>query len=236
MHAVDTLPRGVRARAVHCAWQCGVVAAVIAAVWLGPGWGSMWGACVALVIGYVEPRRWHVPLGLRRPTDWRRVLMFGIGVGVLQLLVVKLLLTPGVEALTGQHRNLGMFDNLRGNLHALLGLLPIIWISAGFCEEIVFRGIVLGRLRRALGGSRVATAVAIVASCFVFGLAHGYQGLSGWIITGVLGGVLALVYVLSGYRLWYGIALHLVYDTLATILITLNYDRVLAAWGHQLIH
>jgi len=216
------------------AWQLAVVGAVLAVVWNGPGWGSMWGAGAALLVGRLEPRRWHVPLGLRKRVDWRRVVLFGLVAGVVQLLLVKVVLTPAIEHLTGQRRDLSMFDSLRGNWHALLAMLPIVWISAGFCEEVVFRGIVLGRLRMALGGSRVATAVAVAASCIVFGLAHGYQGLSGWILTGVLGGVLALIYVLSDYCLWYGVALHLVYDTLATACITLGYDRTLAAWGAHL--
>lgn len=225
-----------RARWTYAAWQFAVIGAVQAAVWFGPGWGSIWGAAVALSIGRFEPRRWHVPLGLLKRTDWRRVALVGLLGGLVQLLAVKILLTPAVETLTGQHRDLGMFDMLRGNVGALLGLLPTMWLSAGFCEEIVFRGIVLGRLRAALGGTRLATAIAFVGSGIVFGLAHGYQGLSGWIITGVMGSVLALVYIGSGYRLWYGIALHLVYDTLATAAITFNLDRVFAAWGARLFH
>lgn len=216
------------------AWQLGVIGVVLAAVWSGPGWGSMWGAGIALLVGWLEPRRWHVALGLRKRGDWRRVVLFGLVAGVVQLLLVKVVLTPVIEHLTGQRRDLSMFDDLRGNWHALFAMLPIVWISAGLCEEVVFRGIVLGRLRMALGGSRIATAAAVVASCLVFGLAHGYQGLAGWILTGILGGVLALIYVLSDYCLWYGIALHLVYDTLATACITLGYDRTLAAWGAHL--
>lgn len=224
------------ARLADHVWQFGVVAAVVAATWLGPGWGSMWGAAAALLIGRLEPRRWHVPLGLLQRTDWRKVVLFGLVAGFLQLLLVKILLTPAVEILTGQQRDLSMFDNLRGNLHALFALLPTVWLSAGFCEEIVFRGIVLGRLRVALGGSRLATFAAIVASCIVFGLAHGYQGLSGWIITGVMGLLLALIYVWSGYRLWYGIALHLVYDTLSTVGLTFGWDRIMTSWGYHLFH
>ncbi|MCE5233649.1 MAG: type II CAAX endopeptidase family protein [Mizugakiibacter sp.] len=231
---VETAPAG--ARAASGLWQFAVIGAVLATAWFAPGWGSIYGAAVALLIARFEPRRWHVPLGLLKRTDWRRVVLFGLLAGVAQLLLAKILLTPAVEALTGQHRDLRMFDALRGNVGALLGLLPTMWLSAGLCEEIVFRGIALGRLRAALGGTRLATAVAFVASCIVFGLAHGYQGLSGWIITGVMGSVLALVYVVSGYRLWYGIALHLVYDTLATACIAFNIDRVFAAWGARLFH
>lgn len=231
---VEAAPAG--ARVASGLWQFAVIGAVLATTWFAPGWGSISGAALALLIGRFEPRRWHVPLGFARRTDWRRVVLFGLLAGIAQLLLAKTLLTPAVEALTGQHRDLRMFDALRGNVGALFALLPTMWLSAGVCEEIVFRGIALGRLRAALGGTRAATIVAFVGSGIVFGLAHGYQGVSGWIITGLMGSVLALVYIFSGYRLWYGIALHLAYDTLATAAITFNVDRVFATWGARLFH
>lgn len=46
--------------------------------------------------------------------------------------------------------------------------------------------------------------------------------------------VAAVRYILSGYRLWYGIALHLTYDTLAAIGITVGFDRILASRGQYL--
>jgi membrane protease YdiL (CAAX protease family) len=42
-------------------------------------------------------------------------------------------------------------------------------------------------------------------------MAHGYQGLSGIIGTAIIGGVLALVFVVSG-NLWLPIALHVATD------------------------
>lgn len=234
MNSTVSRTEPLSSRTWYVSWQLGVIALVLAAVWNGAGWGSMWGAGAALVVGYFEPRRWHVPLGLLRKTGWRRVALFGLVAGVVLLLFVKVLLTPAIEHFTGVRRDLHMFDHLRGNLHALLTLLPVVWVSAGFCEEIVFRGIVLGRLRMALGGTKWATAAAFIVSCIVFGLAHGYQGLTGWILTGIIGGLLAMVYILSGYRLWYGVALHLTYDTLATIGITVGLDQVLASWGQYL--
>lgn len=132
-------------------WQLVVVGAVLAADWNGPGWGPMWGAGVALIVGWFEPRRWHVPLGLRKRVDWRRVVLFGLVVGVVQLLLVKVVLTPAIEHLIGQRRDLSMFDYLRGNWHALFAMLPIVWISAGFCEERAQRLLPVVRHRPAPG-------------------------------------------------------------------------------------
>jgi membrane protease YdiL (CAAX protease family) len=70
----------------------------------------------------------------------------------------------------------------------------LLWIAvsttAGFCEEIAFRGY-LQRQFQALSGS---IAVAVVAQALVFGLAHSYQGWKSVIVItalGVLYGVLA---------------------------------------------
>ena len=70
-----------------------------------------------------------------------------------------------------------------------------VWIAvsltAGFCEEAVFRGY-LQKQFHALTGS---AAVAVLAQAVLFGLAHGYQGVKNVIVITVLGllyGLLAL--------------------------------------------
>jgi uncharacterized protein len=91
------------------------------------------------------------------------------------------------------------------NLHAkkaFLILMPrgalemILWvvlsISAGFCEEFVFRGY-LQKQFFAFTGNK---AVAIAAQAIVFGAAHGYQGVKGILtitLYGVLFGILAMM-------------------------------------------
>lgn len=63
----------------------------------------------------------------------------------------------------------------------------LIWIAvsitAGFCEELAFRGY-LQRQFRALSGNVV---VAVMAQALVFGVAHGYQGWKAVIVISVLG-------------------------------------------------
>jgi len=63
----------------------------------------------------------------------------------------------------------------------------LLWIalsiSAGFCEEIAFRGY-LQRQFRALSGS---IAIAVLAQALVFGLAHSYQGWKAVVVITVLG-------------------------------------------------
>ena len=75
------------------------------------------------------------------------------------------------------------------------GLEMTVWIgvslTAGFCEEAVFRGY-LQKQFHALTGS---AAVAVLTQAVLFGIAHGYQGIKNVIVITVLGllyGLLAL--------------------------------------------
>lgn len=64
-------------------------------------------------------------------------------------------------------------------------------ISAGFCEEAIFRGYLLKQFQ-ALSGSAL---LALVLQAVIFGVSHGYQGLRNVIVITVLGfayGALAL--------------------------------------------
>ena len=66
-------------------------------------------------------------------------------------------------------------------------------VTAGVCEEILFRGYLMAFLLP-LGGIGVAVAL----SSLLFGLAHGYQGVRGMVTSGVLGALMAGMYVLTG--------------------------------------
>ena len=61
-------------------------------------------------------------------------------------------------------------------------------ITAGVCEEFIYRGFVLGALARAA----LPVWVSVILSAALFGLAHAYQGRGGIVSTGLFGILLAL--------------------------------------------
>jgi membrane protease YdiL (CAAX protease family) len=66
-------------------------------------------------------------------------------------------------------------------------------LTAGVCEEVLYRGFLLYYLNQWLpGGAAVAAAIVI------FGLAHMYQGARGIVLTGLAGGVAMALYLLTG--------------------------------------
>jgi membrane protease YdiL (CAAX protease family) len=91
-------------------------------------------------------------------------------------------------------------------VHATLALLPrspaerrlfaVVGVTAGVCEEWLYRGFFLAVVAAVVGDVPQVLLVAVGAAAF--GLAHAYQGLPGIVLTGVLGGVFAALYLETG--------------------------------------
>ena len=88
--------------------------------------------------------------------------------------------------------------------------------SAGFCEEVAFRGYVMTRLRRFTPerwGAVARWIPAVVISSLAFGIGHNYQGLAGVIIITVYGALFALLFILTR-SIWPGVIAHFFTDFL----------------------
>jgi uncharacterized protein len=74
-------------------------------------------------------------------------------------------------------------------------LFALVAVSAGICEEIVYRAWLLDVLHGAIGfGGFTLVGIAAV----VFGLGHYYQGIAGILLTSLLGLVFCWLYIASG--------------------------------------
>jgi membrane protease YdiL (CAAX protease family) len=90
--------------------------------------------------------------------------------------------------------------------HATLAVLPrtagerrlftVVGVTAGVCEEWLYRGFFLAVVAAMAGG--LPQGVLVVVAGVAFGLAHAYQGVAGVLTTGVLGGVMAALYLSTG--------------------------------------
>lgn len=89
----------------------------------------------------------------------------------------------------------------------------VVWVmvsfTAGFCEEVAFRGYVMTRLR--LLGRLHSWVIPTIVSAIVFGICHAYQGLPGFILISVYGALFSLLYIRTG-RLWPCIIAHFFQD------------------------
>jgi membrane protease YdiL (CAAX protease family) len=128
-------------------------------------------------------------------------------------------LVPGITKLTGVPIDYSSFDELKGNLPACLIALLLVWATAGFGEEIIFRGYFMRQFVKFFGESKISIVLNIVLLACFFGFMHSYQGITGQLVTGFVGALLALIFYLRKYDLWFIIAVHGFFDTIALICI-----------------
>ncbi len=82
-------------------------------------------------------------------------------------------------------------------------------VTAGICEEILYRGFFTRYLANVPWHANLWTAILI--SSLVFGIAHTYQGVSGVFGTAVIGAMMAVIFMIAG-NLWLPMALHVAFD------------------------
>jgi membrane protease YdiL (CAAX protease family) len=174
------------------AWHLFVVTIVLAATAFVPVWQSVVGAAIALLLTRVGPADWRCELGLRRPCRLLTTVVGGILGGIGLFFVVKLFLQHFCEIITHSQRDLSSFDFARGHLRETIPLIVQVAVTAGVCEEIIFRGTVIPRLEAILPKNRIIEALILLLSAAIFGAAHAYQAPAGILTTGLIGLLLAL--------------------------------------------
>jgi len=89
----------------------------------------------------------------------------------------------------------------------------IIWVfvsfTAGFCEEVGFRGYLLTRLKIIFGLK--SWVVPAIISSLAFGACHVYQGWPAFILITIYGLLFSVLFIRTG-RLWPGIIAHFFWD------------------------
>jgi membrane protease YdiL (CAAX protease family) len=99
-----------------------------------------------------------------------------------------------------------------GTIQQIIATLMILIVA--FTEETIFRGYLILRLKSITG----STIVAIFISSIIFSIGHGYEGLLGVIIVGIMGTVFAVIYVWRK-SLIAPIVMHFMQDFVAIVLL-----------------
>ncbi|SOE02754.1 CPBP family intramembrane glutamic endopeptidase [Blastococcus haudaquaticus] len=186
-----------------------------------------WGlAVLALVVWLSAPGVEAGQVGLRWPQQWPGPVTAVIVVLVLVFVVAstRALRSGALLEAAAPVRRPGSSPPAHGRHaeppgHATLALLPrttterrlftVVGVTAGVCEEWLYRGFFLAVVAALAGGP--PTGVLVVVAALAFGLAHAYQGLVGVVTTGLLGGIMAAVYLQTG-SLLLPVLLHAVID------------------------
>jgi len=158
-------------------------------------------------------------VGLKWYRSWTTTIEIGLGCGVLLELFELFVSQPILVRLIGKKADLSLFRDLTGNLRETALYILLVWIVAAFGEEMIYRGYLMNRVADLLDRTRKAWIVSLIVVHIVFGLAHSYQGLTGVIDEGLMGVLLAVIYLRTGRNLAVPIVVHGVQDSIDLILI-----------------
>ncbi len=166
-------------------------------------------------------------LGFLPLENWITTVLWSIFLGLVIQLLSTLVIEPFSDRVTKSKTDHSMFDGLRGNLKGFLLMLVVVWVVVAFVEEVIFRGYMMGELIAVFGNSKLVVGAVLVLSSVIFGLAHWYQGQSGALSTGIIGFMMGLIFIYTGYNLWLPILTHGCIDTAGLFLIYTNLDKTL---------
>ncbi|MCJ7701616.1 MAG: CPBP family intramembrane metalloprotease [Anaerolineales bacterium] len=174
---------------------------------------AIWAICWFTRVGWSD-------LGMFKPTSWPKVIIIGVGTGILLQGIGILQFKLGAPL-----PDISSFEQVKNNFLMLLGGLLISWTTAGFGEEIIWRGFMMKQIARLFDDSKNGWWVGLILSSILFGLIHAYQGIAGIVYSGIAGIIYGFIVLKSGRNLWTAIIAHATTDTVAFILIY-NWDSV----------
>ncbi len=167
----------------------------------------LWPLTIGLLAWWLSSGNGLKSIGLIPVADGRQWIAIGVGVLVMLAQVIYLAtVSRNADGLAEIRKQIGELSNLAPQTRTERRLFDMVSITAGVCEEILYRGLLLATLV-----SLVGTWPAVAITSLIFGLGHAYQGISGIAKTGLVGLALALLTVFSG-SLFTAIVLHAVVD------------------------
>ncbi len=169
-----------------------------------------------IVLGYKTYANWTWSnLGLGKSKNWWQPILMLIGLYITYTLFGRYI-APEIMKL-GDRPDIAHLMNIPGNFQGLIISLIMVWITAAFLEELIFRGFLLNAIDRLLGSTKWSLWTAVVISSAIFGVIHAYQGLTGILLTGCIGFIFGVAFVINGRRLWPLILMHGIIDTISFI-------------------
>jgi membrane protease YdiL (CAAX protease family) len=186
------------------------------ALYYGNG-ALLWGLTAMIIIVWYFSGRPLIDLGLGWgdfPYDLGAVLVLSAFIG---LYLFDVYLEAGSperrEATRRDFHRLGFLPaNAREFLHFLF-----LAVTAGVCEEVIYRGFMISYLTDVLGPSPLGQVSALVVPAVAFGLGHFYQG-GRAVMKIVLMAILFGFFFMKSWTLWPLMLLHTAVDVLGGVL------------------
>lgn len=168
------------------------------------------------VAGWLLRRRglgWN-SLGLAKPVPaW--IVVAGAAAVYGANLALGEYVAPALAQWVSPVRQASFMSYIRGNAPGFALWLTIGIVVGGFMEECLFRGFLLDRVARALGGSGIAIAAGVAAQAVLFGMLHFYAGWFASIFAGLAALASGIVYLLVKRNLWPLVLAHAAWNAVA---------------------
>lgn len=168
---------------------------------------TQWTLTLALLGWWILAGRNLTTIGLVPAAAGWQWLAIGLGVAAVAFQIwqmVSVLRSP--HQLAKVRDQMGELSDLAPQSAREDRLFGLVSITAGVCEEILYRGLLLAVLVPVVG-----TWPAVLLSSLIFGLGHAYQGATGIAKTTFVGLILAVLAVFSG-SIFVPMLLHAVID------------------------
>ena len=190
---------------------------------------TQWALALAVLVVWMVPARPWGPLGLAGPATLPALSASAwVLAGVALVLLLRARAFGNAKALAAKRirlrRTQGFMPRTSEELRAFLPLA----VTAGVCEELVFRGFVTWYLQPIVG---TVGAVAIAAA--LFGLSHAHLGARGVLFTAIVGAWLGGICIMTG-SLYVAMAIHVLIDLQAGFFSTAAFAREQQASGSGL--
>ena len=172
-------------------------------------------------------------LGFAAPASWWDTVVLALLLGVALQGLSIVLVEPLAEKLTGAPHDHSVVAGVKGSWKAFALWMLVVWLVVAPLEEAIFRGFLMTEIARIVGTGPWATVLNVLLASVVFGLAHGYQGRSGVVSTGIVAAFLGWIFVASHFDLWLAILTHGFIDTVGIGLIAVGADEAIRRrlWG-----
>lgn len=120
----------------------------------------------------------------------------GFAVGLIAMLMIQaLMIRRNSKLAAAAQKGMKKLDFFLPHTSRERAWFAVVSVTAGICEETLYRGFLYHYFRDFWHWGLL---LAVLASAVVFGLAHGYQGVSGIVATGAIGGLMAALYLATG--------------------------------------
>lgn len=176
-------------------------------------------AIIIFAANYIEfKKKPFSPLGFQRKRfNLKNLLVFAPLTAFGLFVFYVFVMVPGIEMLTGVPIDYSSMSQVRGDFPTAILWLVIVWITAAFGEEIIFRGFFMRQFVKFFGDGKLSIVINILLFSSFFGYMHVQQGITGQIVAGSTGALLALIFYLRKYDLWFNIMVHGFFNTLGIL-------------------